>query len=120
MAKKKETKDVGRPKRELTEKDLDQITACAKVMCSWDEIGEIIDWPKSTLEKKDKAKAAYHKGVAQAKQSLRKAQFELAVKDKNATMLIWLGKIHLGQREIREIEVNDDGACHVSIGVFQG
>ena len=30
---------------------------------------------------------------------LKAAQYQLAIKDKNPTMLIWLGKVRLGQRE---------------------
>lgn len=30
---------------------------------------------------------------------LRAAQYQLAINDKNPTMLIWLGKVRLGQRE---------------------
>ena len=39
------------------------------------------------------------------KTSLRRAQFELAMKG-NPTMLIWLGKQYLGQKERTEVKFN--------------
>lgn len=39
------------------------------------------------------------------KTSLRRAQFELAMKG-NPTMLIWLGKQYLGQNELTEVKFN--------------
>src|SRR3990167_11078206 len=34
--------------------------------------------------------------------NLRKAQIQLAIEDRNPTMLIWLGKNYLGQREPKQ------------------
>jgi hypothetical protein len=38
-------------------------------------------------------------GRSKIRATLRKTQLELAIQDKNPTMLIWLGKQLLGQRE---------------------
>lgn len=53
--------------------------------------------------------AAYENGRAKMKISLRRAQLEAAYKG-NATMLIWLGKQLLGQRdEVDILNINGDG-----------
>ena len=49
---------------------------------------------------------AIKKGRACGRASLRRKQFEVAMSG-NATMLIWLGKVRLGQKEVAELEVTD-------------
>jgi len=36
-------------------------------------------------------------------------QYELALKDKNPTMLVWLGKQRLGQREKQDTDITSNG-----------
>lgn len=53
---------------------------------------------------------AYKKGFADLKKSLRRKQIERA-ESGNATMLIWLGKQLLGQRDVPDpvqVEVDED------------
>ena len=49
-------------------------------------------------------------GWGRMKHSLKRAQFELGVNEKNSTMLIWLGKQHLGQRDKTETELSGEVA----------
>jgi hypothetical protein len=44
---------------------------------------------------------------------LRKVQFEAAIKDKDRTMLIWLGKQRLGQKEKAEQDIKVDGGINI-------
>lgn len=44
---------------------------------------------------------------------LRKIQFETATKDKDKSMLIWLGKQRLGQKERGEQDIKVDGGINI-------
>jgi len=76
--------------REITSK-------LASIGCTDKEIGHIVGFSEDVLKKK--LRDELDEGRSNLRASLRKAQVELAVKDKNPTMLIWLGKSYLGQKE---------------------
>lgn len=42
---------------------------------------------------------AYERGVDKMNVKLRSAQLSVAIQDRNPSMLIWLGKVRLGQRD---------------------
>jgi transposase-like protein len=44
---------------------------------------------------------------------LKKVQFEAAIKDKDRTMLVWLGKQRLGQKEKAEQDIKVDGGINI-------
>lgn len=44
---------------------------------------------------------------------LKKVQYETAIKDKDRTMLIWLGKQRLGQKEKAEQDIKVDGGINI-------
>jgi len=44
---------------------------------------------------------------------LKKVQFESAIKDKDRTMLIWLGKQRLGQKEKAEQDIKVEGGINI-------
>ena len=46
------------------------------------------------------------RGMCKVRYQLAKAQISLAIKDKNPTMLIWLGKQYLGQSDKGALEIN--------------
>jgi len=50
----------------------------------------------------------YKRFQGQGKQSLRRKQFEAAIKG-NVTMMIWLGKQNLGQSDKQELTGKDGG-----------
>jgi len=82
----------GRPRLELDER---QIHELASINCSLAEIAAVMDCAVSTLENYQEV---IEKARNTGKQSLKRKQWEVAMSG-NVTMLIWLGKIQLGQRD---------------------
>ena len=90
---------IGRPSFEFTPKILEQVKTMASYMCSKAEIGKIIGCSESTINRNQSAQEAYEIGVAQAKQTIRKTQFDIATKLNSSIMAMWLGKVYLGQTD---------------------
>ena len=101
-----DSKKLGRPRFEFTPKVLDQIEKLASVMCTLSEIGDIIGCSHDTIQRNQEAKEAIKRGVANAKQSIRKTQFDIATKLNSSIMAVWLGKVYLGQTD--KIQNTDD------------
>lgn len=76
--------------------DVEQVRKLAAIHCTNEEIASIVGCSKDTLERR--CAAILKDGRAAGKMSLKRKQYELAMSG-NVTMLIWLGKILLGQRE---------------------
>jgi hypothetical protein len=102
------SKKIGRPRFEFTPKILDQIEKLASVMCTLQEIGDIIGCSHDTIQRNQEAKEAIKRGVANAKNTIRKTQFDIATKLNSSIMAMWLGKVYLGQTD--KIQTNDDNA----------
>lgn len=103
---------MARPHLELDEKEIEEM---ASKGCSWLEMADHFGCSDKTL--RVNYYHAYKKGLSRLKHSLRSTQVEVALglRDKNGnfiyddegrlvappnvTMLIWLGKILLGQRD---------------------
>ena len=96
----------GRPIFDFTPKLLDQIKHLASYMCTKAEIARIVGCSESTLQRNQLAQEAYELGVAQAKKSIRKTQFDIATKLNSSIMAMWLGKVYLGQTD--KIQNTDD------------
>jgi hypothetical protein len=94
-----DSKKLGRPRFEFTPKVLEQIEKLASVMCTLSEIGDIIGCSHDTIQRNQEAKEAIKRGVANAKQSIRKTQFDIATKLNSSIMAMWLGKVYLGQTD---------------------
>lgn len=94
----------GRPKLDL---DVVQIRELASMDCTMDEIASVLRCSVDTLH--NNYSAYIKEGRESGRASVRKAQFDVAVKKHNPTMLIWLGKIRLGQREIDLDEQSQKG-----------
>lgn len=92
-----EAKPVGRPKFDFNEKVLQQVEDMASYMCSKQEIAKIIGCSKDTIYRSKEADEAYERGVARAKTTIRKTQFDIATKLNSAQMSMWLGKVYLKQ-----------------------
>ena len=75
----------------------DLIFKLASIMCTYEEIAEVVGTSVSTLQKR--YKHLIEKGQANGKKSLRRAQYEAAVEKKDVRMLIFLGKNYLGQQD---------------------
>jgi AraC-like DNA-binding protein len=97
-----EKKKVGRPKIEINE---DQLEKLSSILCTMEEMASFFGCSVDTLERNfaDTIK----KGKDKGRMSLRRLQFEKA-QSGNTTMLIWLGKQLLGQKDKIETSENND------------
>ena len=98
----KRKKTVGRPKK--YDIDTDTLFKLAKYNLTNIEIADIYGCDEALLRKN--YSEFLTKGRAELKKRLRQTQYEVAVDDKNVTMLIWLGKQILGQTEKAEVQMN--------------
>lgn len=88
----------GRPKKEI---DYALAEKLAQIMCTQEEIANILGVSTKTLQRDEEFCRLYKKGQDTGKMSLKRKQFEVAMKG-NTALLIWLGKNYLGQREVPE------------------
>lgn len=101
-------KKMGRPKIEV---DLEMVESLARVGCTDEEIAREIGICLGSLKNRKKEQdflTALKKGRTGANISIRRAQFIAGVENGNVTMLIWLGKQMLGQRDKHEFEISDE------------
>ena len=99
-------KKVGRPSFAFTPEILSKIEKLASIMCTLQEIGDIIGCSHDTIQRNQEAKEAIKRGIANAKQTIRKTQFDIATKLNSSIMAMWLGKVYLGQTD--KIQNADD------------
>lgn len=98
----------GRPKKMLTEEGVKLVESMARIMCTEEEIAELLNTSLDTLlnaDNKELFRSAINRGKANGKQSLRREQYKLAMKG-NVKMLIWLGKQVLGQTDKLDTNTN--------------
>lgn len=88
----------GRPKIQL---DYALIEKLATIQCTQEEIANIIGVNISTLKRDDQFCTIHKKGIEQGKSSLRRLQWKSA-ESGNTSMLIWLGKQYLAQKEPKQ------------------
>ena len=96
----------GRPRMILNDKGKKMVETLAGMMCTDEEIAAVLECSVETLQTKDNLQAfsdCKKKGQDKGKASLRRLQFKAADKG-NTTMLIFLGKQYLQQRD--QIETN--------------
>jgi len=96
---------MARPRKAIDEK---QVLNLARVGCAVTEIAALVGCSPDTLQRR--FAAVIKEGFEHRNASLRRKQFEAAMKG-NTTMLIWLGKQYLGQRDKQEMS-GPDGARH--------
>lgn len=98
----------GRPRFNFSDK-LSLVRKLASIHCTDDEIAAGIGCSQDTLARGRKREpdldAAILEGRANGRMSLRRAQYQRAMEG-NPTMLIWLGKQILEQRERVDIDLN--------------
>lgn len=84
---------MARPKKEIDEATVFKL---AQIGCTLEEMGDWFGCSQDTLERR--FADVIKEGKAQLKQSLRRAQVKKAMEG-NPTMLIWLGKVLLQQKD---------------------
>lgn len=106
---------MGRPKKNLSQKEWDGVKYMAMIHCTGEEIAGVMQMDYDTLNRNCKEKYGYpiseyiKRNQSNGKMSLRRMQWKSAEKG-NVTMQIFLGKQWLGQKEQQDIQVshNDD------------
>ena len=88
----------GRPPKVI---DYALVERLASIQCTQEEIANILEVSTKTLQRNEEFCLIYKKGLDNGRMSLRRFQWEAAKKG-NTTMLVWLGKQYLGQREPRD------------------
>ena len=116
---------TGRPPAKI---DLDAVERAASIGCTAEEIAAIVGVGRRTLfdhmERDPEITAAIERGKDKGRATLRRMQWQGAQKG-NATMLIWLGKQMLGQKDRHEIDLNTpvsgaDDAALIAIATAGG
>lgn len=85
---------MARPRKDI---DPVQVEKMAAIGCTYAEIAAVMGCDPSTLTRR--FAQAIKDGHERRNASVRRSQYEVGVNKKNCTMLIWLGKQHLGQAE---------------------
>jgi hypothetical protein len=107
---------TGRPLKNIDPRQVEQLAA---IQCSYAEMAAVLGCDPSTLTKR--FSQAIKKGRESGKSSLKRAQFKAALGG-NATMLIWLGKQYLEQRDYQQLRIGNpddmalDNAPKIVIG----
>lgn len=95
---------MARPKKEI---DYTIVEKLASIQCTQEEIANFLDISVRTLQRDDEFCRVYKKGLDNGKMSLRRIQFKMA--EKNPTMALWLGKQYLGQRDVVDNNITNNG-----------
>lgn len=113
----------GRPRKEI---DLDELVklchlqATASECCSWFGVDD------NTLDRRIKEAGYagfgdfYKKHSQDGLISLRRAQLQCAIEDRNPTMLVWLGKNMLKQTDKSDISVSGEMAHKIQVEFLNG
>ena len=108
----------GRPKIEWSDKEYATFEGLCAIQATVEEIETVMNIDHKTVDRLCKAhykdskgkpmgfSQAYKKYSSTGKMSLRRQQYKVAEAG-NVSMLIWLGKQYLGQKDQQEVEVAD-------------
>lgn len=97
---------VGRPKIKFSDEQLRQMEVLAAMGASNESIAEFMGCSADTLE--NNFSGVLKKGKERMKNNLRLIQYKAAMKG-NTAMMIWLGKVVLGQSEKRGADGDEGG-----------
>lgn len=98
---------MGRPRLEI---DWGVVRKMARILCTEDEIAGVLDVSPDTLLRRAREELGItfadflKKHADSGRRSLRRAQYRAALRG-NPTMLVWLGKQYLQQRDSYTVEV---------------
>ena len=98
--------------RKKIEIDPKMIRGLAQIGATWDEIAGILGIARTTLAvrmREKKYRDAYEQGVAEGDVSIRRAQYDSAMRGKTG-MLVWLGKNRLNQTD--RVETHNETTIH--------
>lgn len=85
----------GRPKIKI---DYEAVKKLASIMCTQEEIAAFLGVSTKTLQRDEEFCRIYKNGLDAGRMSIRRSQMKKALSG-DTTMLIWLGKQMLGQRD---------------------
>lgn len=109
----------GRPRKELTDDDFKKLVSMIRIQCTQDEICNIFDMTAETLNTRlqergeESFSTLYKKHQDEGRASLRRNQWK-AAEAGNPTMLVWLGKQMLGQRDNMQLSGDADNPLAVA------
>jgi hypothetical protein len=104
--KRKNKSSRGRPPKKI---DFGVVERLAELGNTMEDIAWILGCSKQTIytnmNNDPEFMDAYKRGFAKGNERLRRAQFDAAVEDKVPSLLIWLGKQRLGQRDNVDLSI---------------
>ena len=109
MSENTEKRKVGKPKFIV---DYETCEKLASLMCTQAEIASYLGCSLALLEHDKEFQKVHRRGLDKGKMSVRRMQYRSA-EEGNATMLIWLGKQYLDQKDKQEVD--NKGAVPVTI-----
>ena len=92
--------------------DMVALESLVEIQCTAEECANVMGVSVDTIDRRLKQAGYagfadfYKKRGDKGKTSLRRAQWKAATEDYNPTMLVWLGKQILGQRDRHEVDLN--------------
>ena len=72
-----------------------------------------IDTIRDAMRNNEMFSNAYKNGMASMKMKLSEAQIKTAIEDRNPTMLVWLGKQYLGQKDVPDAQIETNGVVEL-------
>jgi hypothetical protein len=105
----------------MIEIDYDQLEGLAAIQCTDEEMAAVLRISVDTFTRRKQDDPEFQtrlaEGKARGRQSLRRVQWE-AAQEGNATMMIWLGKQTLGQKDRAELTGAEGGPMKVQIEIM--
>jgi hypothetical protein len=98
------------PSKPMSDEEYEKLIAMIRIQCTQEEICGIYEMSIDTLNRRisergdENFAGLYKKHSDEGKASLRRSQWKKA-QEGNATMLIWLGKQMLGQRDSQDLNL---------------
>ena len=97
----------------LTDKDFKKLLNMVRIQCTMEECCSVLEMSDTTLNRRLKEmdynnfEDLYKRHNDEGRMSLRRMQWQAAEKG-NSTMLVWLGKQHLNQKDKTETKIHED------------
>lgn len=108
------------PSKPLNNEDFQRLLNMVRIQCTLEECCSILGMSDTTLNRRlkergeDNFEALYRRYNDEGKMSLRRMQWQ-AAENGNASLLIWLGKQYLNQRDKSNLEVTgEDGGAIIT------